>query len=69
MRKKRNEFNPDAWRGRTFRCLTTDEKLTIPDDISAKSFYSFGECFIDVGDGFYFRTGGQFIEVEKSNVF
>lgn len=54
----------DHWKGRTFECLMTGERLTIPDDVRPKQFMKFGECFIDMGDGYYMRYGGEFEEVE-----
>lgn len=58
-----NEFNPENWIGCKFKCSTTDKILTIPSDVRAKQFFSFGDCFIDVGDGLYYRGGGHFVEV------
>lgn len=51
------------WVGRTFRCKTTGVKFTIPDDVRPKVFYSFGESYIDVGDGYYSRVGGYVEEI------
>lgn len=50
------------WAGRTFRCLETGETLVIPDDVKRRQFFTFGECFVDVGDGFYARFGGNMVE-------
>ena len=50
------------WAGRTFRCLETGETLVIPNDVRRRQFFTFGECFVDVGDGFYARFGGNMVE-------
>lgn len=57
------QFNPELWIGRKFKCSTTDEILTIPSDVNARRFFSFGDCFIDVGDGYYYRSGGHYVEI------
>lgn len=57
------KFNPENWIGRKFKCSTTDEILITPSDVRVKQFFSFGECFIDVGDGVYYRAGGHYVEI------
>lgn len=57
-------FNKDEWIGRTFRCTVTGELFTIPKDVSRGRFYSFGESFIDVGDGYYSRRSTTTEEVK-----
>ena len=51
--------------GRKFRDNATGETLVIPDDVRPKQFFSWGESFIDVGDGAYSRCGGDFIELTE----
>ena len=57
------QFNPANWIGRKFKCSTTDEVITIPSDVRTKQFFSFGDCFIDVGDGYYYCSGGHYVEI------
>ena len=37
------------WIGRKFRCMTTGEELTIPEDVYETAFYKIGEGFVDTG--------------------
>ena len=53
-----------SWVGRKFKCVKTGEVLTIPDTITYGSFFEFGESFIDVGDGYYSRFGGEIEEIK-----
>lgn len=47
------------WVGRKFKCSTTGEIFTIPDDVKECDFFSFGEAFVDVGRlGAYCRLSG-----------
>lgn len=55
----------NKWKGRQFKCILTGEILTIPDDIRPGQFFSFGECFLDIGDGCVYRKGGYFEEIFK----
>ena len=49
------EFN-QTWQGRKFKCSTTGEVFTIPEDVEECDFFQFGEAFVDVGRrGFYCR--------------
>lgn len=57
----------DKWVGRTFRCKKTGVEFTIPEDVFYKQFFSFGDSFIDVGDGYYSRVGGDIEEVFKED--
>ena len=44
------------WENRRFRCNTTGEVFTIPNDVYETAFYSFGNAFVDVGRlNFYAR--------------
>lgn len=59
------QFDKTKFVGRRFQCNTTKEVFTIPEDVRPKAFYTFGDdCFIDVGDGYYSRCGGGFIELK-----
>ena len=53
----------DKWKGRQFKCTLTGEILVIPDDVRPGQFFSFGECFIDIGNEYYCRGGGHFTEI------
>lgn len=54
------------WVGRKFKCIETGEILIIPDNVYQTQFFSFGNCFVDVGrEGCYSRFGGNFEEVER----
>lgn len=57
-------FDPDVWAGTKWRCGITGEEITLPYDVKPKQFFSFGDSFIDVGDGYYSRAGGQPIFIE-----
>lgn len=61
------QMNWDAtlWAGRKFRDNATGETLIIPDDVQPKQLFSWGQSFIDVGDGVYSRCGGDFIELTE----
>ena len=64
-RKENNVFRPQQWIGRQFKCKTTGEILVLTkDNVRAKAFLEFGECFIDLGDGYYSRAGGVFEEIK-----
>ena len=56
-------FKPGRWAGRMFVDNQTGAVLTIPNDVRPKQFFSFGNSFIDVGDGHYSRAGGDFEEL------
>ncbi len=60
---RHTEFDPTEWAGRKYRCMDTGEELTIPHDVRPKQFFAFGECFVDVGDGYYGRMGGNLEEI------
>lgn len=60
---KMNEFQK-KWVGKTYRCKVTGEILIIPEDVKPRQFFTFGECFIDVGDGWYSRRGGPIEVIE-----
>ena len=58
-------FDRKEWAGRIFKCTKTGEVFVIPDDVRARDFFSFGESFVDVGDGWYARFGGYPVEIDK----
>lgn len=60
-------FDPKKWAGRVFVCSETGEQLTIPDDVTRGQFFSFGNSFVDVGDGYYSRFGGSPKEVKETD--
>lgn len=56
------------WIGRTFRCLSTGHTITLTEDIvRPKAFIAFGDSYIDLGDGYYSRAGGNFEEVKDED--
>ena len=59
------KFDKSKWEGRQFRCKKTGTTFTIPEDVRPKQFFSFGECFVDVGDGYYSRFGGEVEEINR----
>lgn len=59
------KWDASKWAGRKFRDNATGETLVIPENVRAKQFFSWGESFIDVGDGVYSRAGGDFIELTE----
>lgn len=67
LNMNKQELFRKEWVGRKFKCKKTGEELTIPENVRECEFFSFGECFIDVGRyGFYSRAGGEFEEVKES---
>jgi len=53
-----------AWAGRTFECGDTGTRITIPEEVFFRDFIICGKGFIDVGDGYYARFGGNIKEVK-----
>lgn len=53
-----------SWIGRKFKCVKTGEEFIIPETVSYGSLFEFGNCFIDVGDGYYSRFGGEIEEIK-----
>jgi hypothetical protein len=53
-----SKFRPEDWAGRTFRCTETGETFKIPVDVRPKRYYSVCRGYVDVGDGFVYRTSG-----------
>ena len=58
-------FDPSVWASTKWRCNITGEVLIIPEDVKEKQFFTFGDSFIDVGDGYYSRMGGAPIYIEE----
>ena len=52
----------ENWAGRAFKCTATNETVTIPEDVMPGDFFRIGNCYLDVGDGIYFRGGGVTLE-------
>lgn len=62
---KNKVWDKNKWVRRKFRCNKTGEELIIPESVRSKDFYEFGDgCFIDTGDGYYSRWGGDFSEIK-----
>jgi len=54
----------ELWEGRVFRCKDTGEIFVIPKGIRETDFFSFGNCFVDVGRvNCYSRFGGNIEEL------
>lgn len=54
------------WVGRKYKCLDTGEEFTIPSTVRQRDFFSFGNCFVDVGRlNAYARYGGNIKEITK----
>jgi len=60
------KFDPKVWAGTHWKCGITGKELIVPDDVKPKQMFIFGQSFIDVGDGYYSRMGGQPMYVEES---
>lgn len=62
---RKEEFKA-KWARRRFRCKITGEEFVIPDDVYETAFYSFGECYIDVGRlNAYCRYLGSVEEIKE----
>lgn len=58
-------FDKSKWIGRKFKCKKTGEILELTEEnVSPRRFIEFGECFIDLGDGYYARFGGEMEEIK-----
>ena len=73
MEIENNEKGPDEtltqylarmWGGRKFKCGITGEEITLPSVIHRGQFFAFGQSFVDVGDEFMCRFGGNPVELE-----
>ena len=65
MKFDKSKWDATLWVGRQFRCKKTGITLTIPEDVGPKDYFGFGEwCFVDVGDGYYARFGGDIEEIK-----
>jgi len=62
------EHTRALWAGRSFRCADTGDEVVIGDDVMPKDFYVVGNGFIDVGDGYYSRSGGNVYEITDDAV-
>lgn len=55
----------EKWKGRKFRCKDTGVEFTVPDCVFYRDFYIIGKGFLDVGDGYYARFGGNIEELSQ----
>jgi hypothetical protein len=60
-------FDKKKWAGQKYVCGTTGEFFTIPEDVCRGAFYSFGKSFVDCGDGYYCRWGGNPIRIPNQD--
>lgn len=59
------KFDKTKWVGRKFKCKKTGEILVLTEqNVHPERFLSFGDCFVDLGDGYYARFGGEFEEIK-----
>lgn len=65
-----SKFNKEDWIGRVFRCPVTQEQVIITESMAFPGkFIIIGEGFLDLGDGYYSRVGGNVVEItEEENV-
>ena len=54
-----------AFCGTKWECGITGEKFEMPDDYGKKHYFKFGQSFIDLGDGYYSRYGGNPVCTER----
>ena len=53
-----------TWADSKWKCDYTGEEFTLPTEVRKGDFYSFGKSFVDTGDGYYSRWGGNPILLE-----
>lgn len=53
------------WGGTKWKCGITDEEFTMPNVVTRGQFFQFGNSFIDVGDEFMCRLGGNPIKITE----
>lgn len=62
-----SKFNREDWIGRSFKCLTTGEEVTITKELANPGeFIIVGDGFIDLGDSYYCRWSGV-VEITGEN--
>ena len=54
-----------AFCGTKWECGITGEKFEMPDDYGKRHYFKFGQSFIDLGDGYYSRYGGNPVCTER----
>ena len=54
------------WCGTRWKCVETGEILVIGDNVRYRDCFFFGNCMIDVGDGYYSRGSGNYALIESS---
>ena len=59
----KNYLFRSEWVGRKFECKDTGVVFTIPSNVSRGDFFKIGNGFVDVGDGYYSRKGGNVVEI------
>ena len=59
----KNYLFRSEWAGRVFECKDTGVVFTIPSNVSRGDFFKIGNGFLDVGDGYYSRKGGNVVEI------
>lgn len=60
------EIDKSKWIGRKFKCIETGEILELTEEnVFPRKFIGFGNCFIDLGDGYYARFGGKIEEIKE----
>ena len=56
----------NEWVGRKFECTVTGLTFVIPYELKERDFFTFGNCFVDVGRiGCYGRFGGPIKEIKE----
>ena len=58
------EYLSRLWGNTKWKCGITGEEITLPSIIYRGQFFEFGKSFIDVGDEYYSRAGGNPIRMD-----
>lgn len=53
----------NRWAFRKFKCLDTGIEFVIPPSVNFRDLFEIGNGFLDVGEGYYFRKGGNVVEI------
>ena len=53
-----------VWADSKWKCGITQTEFKIPSDVCRGDFFRFGESFVDIGDYYYSRCGGNPILIE-----
>lgn len=54
-----------AFCGTKWECGITGDEFEMPDDYGKRQYFKFGQSFIDLGDGYYSRYGGNPVCTER----